>query len=286
MTPRGAGEIDLPVGVFVILRDLVRDRIGVSFEDSARDLLAMKLSDRVVAKGLRSFIDYYYVLKYGPDAEDEWDRLTDALSVQETYFWREIDQIRALIEVLVPSHVAAGRGPVRIWSAACATGEEPLTVAMALAEAGWFDRADIEILASDTSPAALQKAELGVYRERSFRVLPQALRERYFVRVDEGWRVKPALRSRVRYARANLLDPADIRLLASAPYIFCRNVFIYFSTSTVTRVVRLLAERIPRPGYLFVGVSESLVRANTPFELEEIGGAFVYVVRPAVAGIA
>jgi chemotaxis protein methyltransferase CheR len=284
MTSLSEGVIDLPAGVFIILRDLIRDRIGVSFEDSARDLLAMKLSDRVQARGLRSFLDYFYVLKYGPRADEEWDRLTDELSVQETYFWREIDQVRALVDVILPAYIAANRGPIRIWSAACATGEEPLTVAMALAEAGWFDRTDIEIWASDTSPAALQKAESGEYRERSFRALPSALRERYFTPAEESWRVKPSLRTRVRYRRANLLEPADVRQLATAPIVFCRNVFIYFSAATVTRVVRQLAERMPRPGYLFVGVSESLVRANTPFDLEEIGGAFVYVLRPAQPG--
>ena len=111
--PFDEGVIDLPVGVFVILRDLIRDRIGVSFEDEKRELLASKLSDRVRALGFQTFLDYYYLLKYGPSADDEWDQLTDALSVQETYFWREFDQVRALVDVLIPQHVAAGRGPVR-----------------------------------------------------------------------------------------------------------------------------------------------------------------------------
>src|SRR5688572_1702354 len=103
--PGGEGEADLPFGVFLLLRDLVRDRIGVSFEDGNRDLLALKLGGRLHALGLRSFLDYFYVLKYGPGAAEEWDRLTDALSVQETYFWREMDQVRVLVDVLVPQHV-------------------------------------------------------------------------------------------------------------------------------------------------------------------------------------
>jgi chemotaxis protein methyltransferase CheR len=271
--------IDLPVGVFVILRDLIRDRIGISFEDDRRDLLATKLSDRVRGLGLASFLDYYYLLKYGPAAGEEWPQLTDALSVQETYFWREFDQVRVLVDVLVPAHVAAGRGPVRVWSAACATGEEPLTIAMALAEAGWFGKADVEVWASDASSAALEKARRGVYRERSFRVLPPALREKYFAPADGGWRVAPELHARIRYSSANLLDPADTLFLASAPFVFCRNVFIYFSAATVARVVRQFADRMPWPGHLFVGASESLLRATTVFQLEEVGGAFVYVKR-------
>ena len=118
-----------------------------------------------------------------------------------------------------------------------------------------------------------------VYRERSFRALPPALREKYFTPADGGWKVAPELQAGVRYSRANLLEPADTLFLATAPFVFCRNVFIYFSAATVARVVRLFADRMPWPGHLFVGASESLLRATTAFELEEVGGAFVYVKR-------
>jgi chemotaxis protein methyltransferase CheR len=258
---------------------LIRDRLGVWFEEDKRDLLASKLSDRVVALGLRSFLDYYYRLRYGPGAEEEWPALTDTLSVQETYFWRELDQVRAFVDVLVPQHVAAGRGEVRVWSAACATGEEPLSLAMALNEAGWFGHASIEIWASDVSPAALAQAARGVYRERSFRALPVALREKYFSPVAGGWQVNPGLHARVRYRCANLLDPDETALLDSSRYIFCRNVFIYFSPATTAQVVARLAQKMPRPAFLFVGVSESLLRLSTEFELDQVGGAFVYTRR-------
>ena len=277
--PIDAGTLDLPVGVFLLLRDLIQDRLGIWFEDDKRDLLALKLSDRVRSAGATSFLSYYYQLKYGPAPNPEWDELTDALSVQETYFWREAQQLRALADVLVPEHVAAGRGPVRIWSAACATGEEPLSIAMALREAGWFDRVDVQVWASDASPAALEKARRGVYRDRSFRALPPDLKERYFTPVEGGWQVDPELQARIRYHQVNLLNPADTGLLATARFVFCRNVFIYFSTATIARVAGQFADRMPRPGYLFVGASESLLRATTAFELDEVGGAFVYVKR-------
>lgn len=277
--PIDSGTPDLPVGVFLLLRDLIQDRLGIWFEDNKRDLLALKLADRVRAAGAISFLAYYYQLKYGPAPNPEWDELTDTLSVQETYFWREAQQIRVLTDVLVPEHVAAGRGPVRVWSAACATGEEPLTIAIALREAGWFDRADVQVWASDASPAALEKARRGVYRDRAFRALAPDLRDKYFTPVEGGWKVDPGLQAQVRYRQANLLNPADTALLAAARFVFCRNVFIYFSTATIARVVGRFADRMPRPGYLFVGASESLLRAATAFELDEVGGAFVYVKR-------
>ena len=120
--------------------------------------------------------------------------MMDALSVQETFFWREMDQVRALVDVIVPQYFStAAAQPLRIWSAACATGEEPLSIAMALNEAGWFDRAAIEIYASDASAAAIEKARRGVYRERSFRSLPPRLREKYFTEEQGGSRIAPSL---------------------------------------------------------------------------------------------
>jgi chemotaxis protein methyltransferase CheR len=275
VTPKDSSD-PLTLGTFLLLRDLIRDRLGVSYDEDKRDLLANKLSDRVASLGLHSFLDYYYRLKYGAD-HDEWLQVTDALSVQETYFWREMDQIESLVNVLLPQHLEAGRGPVRIWSAACATGEEPLSLAMALNEAGWFLRTPIEISASDVSPAALEKAARGVYRSRSFRALPVALREKYFTPTQDGYLIDPALKARVRFQRANLLEPQETAALETAHFIFCRNVFIYFSQGTIKQVVRRFAERMPRPAYLYVGVSESLLRIASEFELEQVGDAFVYV---------
>jgi chemotaxis protein methyltransferase CheR len=277
LTPKEPLFLPLSVGTFLLLRDLIRDRLGVWYEEEKRDLLAAKMSDRLGALGFRTYLDYYYRLKYGPDADVEWSHLTDALSVQETYFWREMDQVRAFVDVLLPKVVEKNRGTVRVWSAACATGEEPLTLAMALNEAGWFERANIEIWASDISAAALEKAAQGVYRNRSFRALPVDLREKYFSPVDGEWRVDPALQRRIHYRRANLLDEEAASLSDGARFIFCRNVFIYFSRATIARVVAGFAERMARPGCLFVGVSESLLRASAAFELEQVGEAFVYV---------
>jgi len=205
--------LKLPVGVFLILRDLIRERIGFSFEDDKRDLLAVKLADRVRALGLPTFLDYYYLLKYGPDAEAEWPQLTDALSVQETFFWREFEPLQALVDILIPRQLALEPGPLRIWSAACATGEEPLSIAMALTEAGWFERTTIEIWASDVSSTALAKARAGVYRERSFRALPPVLRDRYFTSEAGavGFVIKPLVSETVRAAVANALaTPGDV----------------------------------------------------------------------------
>jgi chemotaxis protein methyltransferase CheR len=273
-----AETLGLPTGINTLLRDLIHDRTGLFFDNGKCDILIDKLSPLVIERGFTSFLDYYYLLKYDAETSEEWNRVQDALSVQETYFWREADQVRALVDVLMPAYYSTLRAePLRIWSAACATGEEPLTIAIALNEAGWFERAPIEIYASDASAQALEKARLGLYRERSFRNMPPGLRDKYFTGERGVWRVAPELSARIKWTRANLMEKSEIALLATAPVIFCRNVFIYFSADAISKVAGLLAEQMPTPGYLFIGAAQSLLRLATAFELQEMGGAFVYV---------
>ena len=274
----GADTLGLPGGVTTILRDLIHEQLGLFYADSHFDQLTERLAPLVVQRGFESFLDYYYLLKYDPQARDEWDRVMDALSVQETYFWREIDQIRAIVDVVVPHLAAKLRGAsLRIWSVPCATGEEPLTIAMLLNEAGWFERASIRLTASDASPTAMGKARLGRYGERSFRNLPPAFRHKYFARDANFWRVTPELHRRVEWEQVNLVNPDQIRRWATAPIVFCRNVFIYFSDRSIQRTVRAFDELMPTPAYLCVGASQSLLRMTHSFDLQEIGGAFVYV---------
>lgn len=271
-------ELGLPrIGV-PLLRDLIHERTGLFYDDERCDGLCERLAPVVVERGFRSFMDLYYLLKYDAP-ESDWSRVLDALSVQETYFWREVDQMRAVASAIVPRLLALnGHGPLRIWSAACATGEEPLTLAMVLEAAGWFARAPIEIHATDGSPAAVSRARAGVYRERSFRSLPPALRDRYFQPVAGGWEPIPSLRARIAsYSVVNLVDEIATAPYVTSPIVFCRNAFIYFSPASMRRVVEMFAQRMPRPGYLCVGASESLLSVTTSFRLEEIDGAFVYV---------
>jgi chemotaxis protein methyltransferase CheR len=103
------------------------------------------------------------------------------------------------------------------------------------------------------------------------------MRDRYFRRVANGWEVDPGLRSRITWHRANLVNRSDIEDLAHSQVIFCRNVFIYFSEPMIRQVVKTYAECMPRPGYLFVGAAESLLKFSTEFQLRQIEGSFVYV---------
>lgn len=272
-------NLSVPPGTEVLIRNLIHDRLGVFFENGKGELMLDKLAPLVIERGFNSYLEYYYLLKYDETAREEWQNVVNAVSVQETYFWREIDQVRALVNTVLPRLERSQSGPVRIWSAACATGEEPLTIAIALNEAGWFDRLPIELVASDASTNAIERAQKGVYRERAFRNLPADLKQRYFTRDESnsGWRINSDIHERVRWSVVNLIDEEQIKPLASAHVIFCRNVFIYFSDSAIRHVVRSFAKYIRTPGFLFIGASESLVRLSANYTLTEIDDAFVYL---------
>jgi chemotaxis protein methyltransferase CheR len=272
----------LSPGVPALLRDLIHERTGIYFDRSQFDLMLDKLHDRVMEHRCVSYLDYFYILKYGEHGPEEWLRVVDAFSVQETYFWREMAQICALVEMVVPAWFATRSDPLRIWSAACATGEEPSTIAIALREAGWGGY-PIKIAASDGSETALAKARAGIYRERSFRALPPALREKYFTACREGSRLRRELLLPISYQRANLVAAAEIAPLAAAEVIFCRNVFIYFSADSIRRTVESFAARMPPGGYLFVGASESLIKLTNRYEIKELKDAFAYVRQPSPA---
>lgn len=262
---------------FVLLRDLIAQRTGVYFANDKRDLLADKLSDLLAARGMTSYLDLYYLLRYDADAARHWRELVDRLAVPETYFWRQPDQVLAMARVLAPRHFERRpTTPFRIWSAACCTGEEPLSIAIALAEAGLLDRHPFEIVGSDASAAMLERARQGLYGERAFRALPPGLRARYFRAESRGWRVDPALHGRVQWTMANLVERDDVAPLAAVDVVFCRNVLIYFADETVAQVARVLADAMPDDGHLCLGASESLTRMSTAFELVEVGGAFMY----------
>ncbi|HYD85282.1 MAG TPA: CheR family methyltransferase [Opitutus sp.] len=269
----------VPEPVPKLLRDLIHERTGLFFEPERFDTMLDKLQPRLAENSVTSYLDYYYILKYDEKGPGEWRRVMDAFSVQETYFWREFDQIRALVETVVPEWFKRHDRPLRIWSAACATGEEPYSIAMALEEAGW-GKHPIEIHASDASEAALGKARAAVYRERSFRALPSALRAKYFKTEREGEVLSRDIMERVKFRWANLMRPEDYADLSDLQAVFCRNVFIYFSNAAITRVVSAFAQRMQPGSRLFIGASESLLKLTDAFELHDIRGAFVYLRKP------
>ncbi|MDI1480921.1 protein-glutamate O-methyltransferase CheR [Polyangium sp. y55x31] len=269
----------LPISpqVFAILSALIEEKLGIHYGPLDKDLLGDKVASRAVEAGFDSLLDYYYYLRYDPAGPVELDALAEVLVVGETYLFRELDQLDALVrQILVPLAEASGSRAVRVWSAACATGEEPYSMAMLLAERGLLDR--VEIVASDVSARSLAAARAGEYGPRSLRsqvnVPPVAWR--FMQRHGERIVVNDEIRRAVDFRRINLLDGDGIEKLGRFDAIVCRNVLIYFQDATARRVIDALTRVLVPNGVLLVGVSESLLRLGTALRCEERGGAFVY----------
>jgi chemotaxis protein methyltransferase CheR len=264
--------LPLPPTVFTILSGLIEERLGLFFAEGDAALLAEKVTPRVLELGFDSLLDYYYYLRYDAGAPQELERLAEALVVNETYIGRELDQLTALVDLLLPALLAA-RPRARIWSAACSTGEEPLTLAGLLDDRGLLPR--VELLASDVSERVLNMAKNGRFSGRSLRALPPAAQRWLTFDGAIGCARKDLLQS-VSFRRVNLNDAEAVRGVGKVDVIVCRNVLIYFRDSTIKSVVQSLCDALHPGGYLLVGASESLLRFSGTLDCEEHGGAFFY----------
>lgn len=264
---------ELSAPLFAIWSSFVKERLGLAYGPADRELLGDKLSARAQEAGYTNLLDYYYRLRYDDGAEGELEALADALVVGESYLFRELEQMEVAVRHFVEPAVAE-RGRARVWSAACAGGEEPATLAMVLAVRGILD--EVHVLASDVSRRALGRARTNLYSRRAVRgVIPAEYRN--MVEIEDGQvRVASWLLAAVEWRRVNLVSapwPAD---LEGFDMILCRNVLIYFDDDTVIDVVDHLARTLRPGGALLVGVSESLLRLSTELQCEERDGVFVY----------
>jgi chemotaxis protein methyltransferase CheR len=260
--------------VFAILSGLIEEKLGISYALADKPLLESKIAGRAFELGFESALDYYYFLRYDDPEQVELDLLTDALVVNETFFYREYDQLHAVLSTFVLPMIEAGARP-RIWCAACSTGEEPATIAMWLADRGVLNA--VELHASDISAAALSIAHKGHYRARSLRRVPPGIDPARWIETHGGTLVvSPQIREAIRWRRLNLLSDAAVQGMGEMDLVLCRNVLIYFRDEVVRQVVARLASKLKPEGVLLVGVSESLMRFGTVVVCEEHSGAFVY----------
>ncbi|MGE0548271.1 MAG: protein-glutamate O-methyltransferase CheR [Kofleriaceae bacterium] len=260
--------------LIALFASLIEDVAGLHYGAHDRDLFAAKLSAHAADVGEDNLLDYYYRLRYDDPGGEQLQRLIEALVVHESYFFREQAPLMQLVDTQIAPAVRAS-GRVRVWSAACATGEEPYTLAMILDQRGLLEQ--VEIVATDISAAAIERARRGRHSARSLRDgHPKDVAARYLEVSPGGVIVSPRIRERVRFSVVNLLDDAAVERLGMFEAILCRNVLIYFQDRCATTVIEHLARRLTRDGLLVVGVSESLLRLGTQLRCEERGGSFFY----------
>jgi chemotaxis protein methyltransferase CheR len=260
--------------VLSILSALIEEKTGLHYGPNELDLLQEKIRPIAEERGCDTLLDYYYLLRYDDEAGREMDVLVDGLVVPETYFFREFEALKLAVSGFVVPLLSAKERP-RVWCAACATGEEPLTLAMLLEEQDALDRVDI--VASDLSARVLARARAGEFGTRTLRQIPDpVLAERWLDRSEKSVRVHPRIGRSVDFRRVNLTVEKDVDALGSFDVVLCRNVLIYFKDETAVRVLSTIRKVLRPGGVLFVGASESLIRLGTTFSVEERGGTFFY----------
>lgn len=245
--------------------DLVYEHSRIKLGDDKQTLLSNRLRKRLLQLKLSSYDEYCELLK-SPGAQDEIEHLVDLISTNHTRFYREPDHFTYLTEKILPTFITrlmSERSPLRIWSAASSSGEEPYTLAIVLSE---FLRAypalSWQIEATDISRSIVSKAERAIYRMDAVEPVPPDLLRRYFQKgigeYEGHCRVRPELKEKVCFGRVNLFQE-EYPVAFNQHVIFCRNVMIYFDVQSRELAVNRLTSHLAPGGYLIVGHSESLM---------------------------
>ncbi len=264
-------DLELTDADFARIRELIYQRAGIVLAEHKREMVYSRLAKRLRHHGLTRFGDYLARLERQPEAR-EWEAFTNALTTNLTAFFREAHHFP-----LLAAHLRERRGPVRVWSAAASTGEEPYSIAMTLAEALGSRSGEAEVVATDIDTEALEKARAGVYSLEQIHKLDEARVKRFFQRgrgAHEGLaRVRQELKEMVDFQPLNLLAPS---WPIQGPFdaIFCRNVMIYFDKTTQARILERFAPLLKPDGLLFAGHSENFSYTTEAFRLR---GQTVYV---------
>ncbi len=268
---------------FEFFRDFIYNHCGMYFHSSKKYFLESRLSRRLEATNAPSLIAYMGMLKDTRTKSDEMLKLLDEITTNETCFFRNPPQLKALENVFLPEVVATkgkiGFRKLRIWSAGSSSGEEAYTMAMLLLEKRTSILKDwiIEIVGTDISETILAQARDGVYSAYSVRNTPDFYKKKYF-REEPGGRfiLSPDVKKLVSFSHLNLYEDAKMVFMKSFDFIFCANVLIYFDLASKTKVVQHYYNNLQPYGYFFVGQSESLHGVNDKFKTVHFPGGFAY----------
>ncbi len=278
MTGNEHDELVMTDAQFRLFQELFRDAAGLHFGPESRFVLEKRLIRRIRDLDLGSFHAYHQLLRSDATSEEEIANVIDEVTTNETFFFRERAQLRALVEEIIPELLADRRRsrPVSIWSAGCSSGEEPYSIVMLAREAGLEPGRDFRVYASDISRRVLQQARRGIYRASAFRETEPELQKRYFHEQDGHWRISDEIKRHVVFTRVNLMDRARIAVLGTMDVVLCRNVIIYFDLPTKQELIQTFAEKLHPGGYLLLGHSESLVNLSSAFDLHHLKNDLVY----------
>jgi chemotaxis protein methyltransferase CheR len=269
-------NVTLSLEQFHRLRDYIYQKTGIYFPDSKLYFVERRLIQRLEALGIQD-INYYYSMLRFENNGTELQAFIEVLTVNETYFFREFNQLKCFAEEVLPELVRREKGNLVFWSAGCSTGEEAYTLAIILSEMlGPENLARCRIIATDIDNKVLAFARKGCYAERSTRHIPTPYVRRYFEQTGTELRVGEQLRQLVEFRQLNLMDSKTMRQVQDVDVIFCRNVLIYFDDQSRRQVALDFFQSIKPGGYIFLGHSESMSRITSIFQLCKFQHSIIY----------
>lgn len=267
---------------FTQLRDFIYQQSGIYIAENRKYLIENRLSNRIKDLNLKTFSEYYYYLRFDPKRKDELARLFEAITTNETSFYRNPPQLEVFQKIILHKVLDAQRPKgrkLRIWSAGCSTGEEPYTLSIMLHEelkseiSSW----DIKITAMDLSEAVLASARRGIYTDYALRTTPKVIIDKWFIPNGSNFEVKPELKKIITFQQGNLSDRLGLKRVERSHILFCRNVIIYFDDGMKKQVIESFYDNLLPGGYMFIGHSESLHNISRSFKPEYHPGAIVYL---------
>jgi chemotaxis protein methyltransferase CheR len=257
-------------------------KLGLYFDDKKNYFLKTRVAKRMAALGMDDPNDYVFTVSYADTNGLEMQALANLVTTNETYMFREYDQLQGFANYCLPEVLSAkqdrGEKSLRIWCAGCSSGEEAYTLAMIVQEVfpqslSW----DCKIVATDIDENMLQKVAAARYGQRSVNDVPQEYKDKYLVAEGEGYVVRRRTAALVEPRHLNLNDRMALRAMRGFDFIFCRNVLIYFDDLSRKSVVDHFYNALNPGGYIFLGHSESIGRVTTAFKLRRFENHLVYV---------
>ena len=273
-------SITMTPAQFESLRKIIYARSGIHFPDTKKYVLESRLSRRLEELKFENFDQYLKFLTMGPYQIEEFQEMFNRITINETSFFRNEPQLEVFEKQVLPRLLEARRSTkrLRIWSAACSTGEEPYTLAIQIHRTLGLRLIDwhIDILGTDISEKVLKVAQSGRYASYSIRSMDPLVLRRYFHESDGFFQLDPTIQSMVNFERLNLRDSLAASRFGTWDVIFCRNVMIYFDDAMKTHCAKLFHKLLADDGALFIGHSESLRSIPVEFSMEPIPHAFLY----------
>jgi chemotaxis protein methyltransferase CheR len=267
---------------FVMLREFIYGKTGIYFPVKKKYLLEGRLGKRLQLLKLDNFEDYLQLLKYGLQRESEFEFLCNTVTINETSFFRNEAQINAFQQKLAMEVIEAkqklGIHTLRIWSAACSSGEEPYTLAMVYLEhlKPRYPNLQVEIVGTDINTAVLDMAQTAEYNQYAIRNTSEHYVNKYFDHCNGLYRLHTEVKELVQFEYLNLVDRQKMRHMTRFDFIFCANVLIYFDEKSKVQVIGDMYDSLNRSGYLFIGSSEMLHRITAAFKLVSMPKATAY----------